>query len=188
VPDRTSRLTLSRPVVGPHADQPVFHMGAPLAEARVAAVLVHGRGGSAWDMLGLGGELRVSDVGFVAPQAEGSTWYPQRFLAPLANNEPWLSSGFDTLQAIIETLEQAGFTRDRIVLLGFSQGGCLAVHFGAAHATRWGGLVGLSAGLIGPPGEPWRFDGTLDGAPVFLGCSDRDPHHRIGNGPSGTRR
>lgn len=171
-----SRLRLSRPVIGPHADQPVFQMGPPLTDARVAVVLVHGRGGSAWDMLGLSGELQATGTSFVAPQAEGSTWYPRRFLAPPRENEPWLSSGLDLLHAIVESLEQAGLTRDRIVLLGFSQGGCLAVHFGATHATRWGGLVGLSAGLIGPPGEPWAFDGTLDGTPVFLGCSDRDPH------------
>lgn len=171
-----SRLTLCRPVTGPHADQPVFQSGASPADARVAVVLVHGRGGSAWDMFSLSGALNAPDTSFVAPQAEGSTWYPLRFIAPLADNEPWLSSGLEMLRVTVETLEQAGMTRDRIILLGFSQGGCLAVHFGAMHATRWGGLVGLSAGLIGPPGEPWRFDGRLDGTPVFLGCSDGDPH------------
>jgi len=176
VSDPISHLILSRPVTGPHADQPVLQMGAPLTNARAAVILVHGRGGSAWDMLGLATQLTAPDTSFVAPQAEGNTWYPLRFLAPLAHNEPWLSSGIDVVQATVETLERAGITRDRIVLLGFSQGGCLAVHFGAAHATRWAGLVGLSAGLIGPPGEPWQFDGTLDGTPVFLGCSDGDPH------------
>ena len=169
-------FTLDRPVIGPHAGQPVFASGVPLADARAAVVLVHGRGGSPWDVLGLGAALRAPDVAFVAPQAAGNVWYPLRFLAPPADNEPWLSSGLDVLRACVEAIERQGLPRRRTALLGFSQGGCLALHFGATHATRWGGLIGLSAGLIGPPGVPWTFDGALDGTPVFLGCSDRDPH------------
>jgi predicted esterase len=169
-------FTLDRAATGPHAGQPVFASGAPLSAARAAVVLVHGRGGGPSDMLGLGAALDAPDVAFVAPQAAGNVWYPLRFLAPPAENEPWLSSGLDLLRACVETIERQGIPRRRIVLLGFSQGGCLALHFGATHATRWGGLIGLSAGLIGPPGVPWSFDGTLDGTPVFLGCSDRDPH------------
>jgi len=167
---------LDRAVHGPHAGQPVFASGAPLSAARAAVLLVHGRGGSPSDMLGLGAALTAPDVAFVAPQAAGNVWYPLRFLAPPADNEPWLSSGLDVLRAGVETVERQGVPRGRIVLLGFSQGGCLALHFGAAHATRWGGLIGLSAGLIGPPGASWLFEGSLDGTPVFLGCSDRDPH------------
>jgi len=167
---------LDRAVPGPHAGQPVFASGAPLQDARAAVVLVHGRGGSPWDMLGLSAALHAPDVAFVAPQAAGNVWYPLRFLAPPAENEPWLSSGFDLLRTCVETIERHGVPRRRMVLLGFSQGGCLALHFGATHAARWGGLIGLSAGLIGPPGVPWTFDGSLDGTPVVLGCSDHDPH------------
>lgn len=168
---------LDRPAVGPHAGQPVFASGAPLPGAGCAVVLVHGRGGSAADMLALAAALAAPDTtAFVAPQAADGTWYPLRFLAPLANNEPWLSSGLDLVGACVEAVERLGVPRRRIVLLGFSQGGCLALHFGATHATRWGGMIGLSAGLIGPPGTSWTFDGTVDGTPVFLGCSDRDPH------------
>ena len=141
-----------------------------------AVVLVHGRGGSPSDVLGLGAALTAPAMALVAPQAAGNVWYPLRFLAPPADNEPWLSSGLDLLAACVETIERQGVPRSRIVLLGFSQGGCLALHFGASPALRWGGLIGLSAGLIGPPGVPWTFEGTLDKTPVFLGCSDRDPH------------
>jgi predicted esterase len=177
VPHPIRPFATDRAATGPHAGQPVFASGAPVAEARVAVVLVHGRGAGADDMLSLAAALDApATTAFVAPQAAGSVWYPLRFLAPPADNEPWLSSGFDVLRACVETIERHGLERRRIVLLGFSQGGCLALHFGATHATRWGGLVGLSAGLIGPPGVPWRFAGALDGTPAFLGCSDRDPH------------
>ena len=169
-------LQLRRAAAGPHAGQPVLHAGTPLAEARAALVLVHGRGGSAWDMLGLAREVSADGITCLAPQAAGATWYPQRFLAPYADNEPWLSSGLDLLAAVVETIAAAGIADRRVVLGGFSQGGCLALHFAASHARRWGGLIGLSSGLIGPPGVTWDFDGSLDGTPAFLGCSDRDPH------------
>jgi predicted esterase len=169
-------LPLLRAPVGPHAGQPVLAAGAPLDEATVVVVAVHGRGGDARDMLGLGAALGTPDVAFCAPQAVGHTWYPMRFLAPLEDNEPWLSSALDFLAATVDTIESRGMPRRRIVLLGFSQGGCLALTFGAMQATRWGGMVGLSAGLLGPPGTDWAFPRALAGTPVFLGCGDHDPH------------
>jgi phospholipase/carboxylesterase len=170
------RLALARPATGPHADQPVLYAGPALDEARAVVVAVHGRGDEAEGILAIHQVLGVSDVAFVAPHAAGNTWYPYAFLAPTADNEPWLSSALDVLRAVVETLETANVQRRRIVLLGFSQGGCLALHFAATHATRWGGLVGLSAGLIGPPDTKWEFKGSLAGTPAFLGCSDPDPH------------
>jgi len=169
-------VPLDRAPAGPHAGQPVLHAGVPLPDARAVVVLTHGRGGSSQDMLGLAGELEAPGVAFLAPQAADHTWYPLRFLAPYADNEPWLSSALDVLLAVTETIRAAGVPDRRVVIGGFSQGGCLALHFAATHARRWGGLLGLSAGLIGPPGVTWSFRGSLDGAPVFLGCSDRDPH------------
>ena len=170
------RLALGRVPAGPHAGQPVHCAGAPLADAAAAVVAVHGRGGDAHDMLALGAALGTTDTAYCAPQAAGHTWYPNRFVAPFADNEPWLSSALDFLAATVEAIEAHGVRRRRIVLLGFSQGGCLALHFGATRATRWGGLVGLSAGLIGPPGTAWDFPPSLNGTPVFLGCSEPDPH------------
>jgi predicted esterase len=172
----SSRLALGRAPTGPHAGQPVHCAGAPLANAAVAVVAVHGRGGDAQDMLALGAALDATDAAYCAPEAAGHTWYPNRFVAPFHDNEPWLSSALDFLAATVEAIEARGVPRRRIVLLGFSQGGCLALHFGATHATRWGGLAGLSAGLIGPPGTAWDFPPSLDGTPVFLGCSEHDPH------------
>ncbi|HEX3531849.1 MAG TPA: alpha/beta hydrolase [Thermoanaerobaculia bacterium] len=159
-----------------HRGQPVLATGRPLADADAAMVLVHGRGGSAEDILGLAAELNRPELAYLAPQAAGHTWYPNRFLAPLAQNEPGLSSGLEQLGALVAHLEQAGIPAERIVLLGFSQGACLSLEFAARNAKRYGGVVALSGGLIGPPGTPRDYPGAFNGTPVFLGCSDRDPH------------
>ena len=150
--------------------------GAPLARARAAAVLVHGRGASAEDILSLGAEFGRDDIAYVAPQAENHAWYPYSFLAPLAQNEPHLSRALATLGATLDHLEAQGFAPERIALIGFSQGGCLALEYAARNAKRYGAIAGLSAGLIGPPGTPRAYPGSLAGTPVFLGFSDVDGH------------
>lgn len=150
--------------------------GTPLQKARAAAIMVHGRGASAEDILSLGAELGQTDVAFLAPQAEGHGWYPYSFLAPLAENEPYLGNALATVGATVEHLAKEGFAPERIALIGFSQGGCLALEYAARHARRFGAVAGLSAGLIGPPGTPRDYAGSLAGTPVFLGCSDVDGH------------
>jgi len=150
--------------------------GAPLASARAAAVLVHGRGGSAEDMLGLAEELGQRDIAYFAPEAPGRTWYPYSFLAPLQQNAPHLSNALATVGATLDRLAQEGFPAERVALIGFSQGGCLALEYVARNARRYGAVGGLSAGLIGPPGTPRNYAGALGGTPVFLGCSDVDSH------------
>jgi predicted esterase len=142
----------------------------------VAAILLHGRGGSAQDMLGLADVLEKDGVGFLVPQATGHTWYPQRFLAPLQANEPWLSSAIALVGTLMDRAVVAGVDPSRLVLLGFSQGACLALESAARRARRYGAVVGLSGGLIGPAGTPRDYGGAFDGTPVFLGCSDVDPH------------
>jgi predicted esterase len=160
----------------PHAGQPVLWRGPPVAQARLAAILVHGRGASAEDILGLTAELDVRDVAYAAPQAAGHTWYPYSFLSPLAQNEPGISSGLRVLSGLADDLERQGLSSSRLVIIGFSQGACLALEFAARHARRYAGVFGLSGGLIGPPGVARNDEGSLDGTPVFLGCSDVDPH------------
>lgn len=160
----------------PHAGQPVHRLEPAPADARLAVILVHGRGGSAEDMLGLAQELDARDVAYLAPQAAGHTWYPYSFLAPLQQNEPGLSSGLRLLSRLVEDLAQERVPASRTVLLGFSQGACLVLEFAARHARRYAALVGLSGGLIGPQGTPRDYPGSFEGTPVFLGCSDADPH------------
>jgi predicted esterase len=159
-----------------HEGQPVFRHGPAAAAARRAVILVHGRGGSAHEMLGLARELGTGDVAYLAPQAEGNTWYPYSFLAPIEQNEPGISSGMRVLSGLIDALGHEGMPPAEVVLLGFSQGACLATEFAARHARRFGGVVGLSGGLIGPAGTARSYVGSLDDTPVFLGCSDVDPH------------
>ena len=166
----------------PHAATPVLVAGAPLAEAHVAVVLVHGRGASAEDILGFSGALARPGVAFLAPQAAEHTWYPQRFLAPLAANEPWLTSALGKLGELRLRVAAAGIPEERLVWLGFSQGACLASEFVARHPRRWGGLIAAVGGRIGPQGMAFDGAGDLAGTPVYLGCGDTDPHipwHRV---------
>lgn len=139
-------------------------------------ILVHGRGASAADILGIAQEIGANDIAYVAPDAPGRTWYPYSFLVPLDQNEPNLSAALGTLDAIVGTIVYQGVAHQRIGLLGFSQGACLSLEFAARNPRRYAAIVGFSGGLIGPPGAPRAYAGSLEGTPVFLGCSDVDPH------------
>jgi predicted esterase len=160
----------------PHGGQPVLTHGPEPADARLAFVLLHGRGASAEDILALAQEFRVEDVLCVAPQAANGTWYPYPFLSPIPQNEPFLSSALGVVARVVDTLGQQGIQSDRIAIGGFSQGACLSLEFAARHARRYAAIVGLSGGLIGPPGTPREYAGGFGGTPVFLGCSDVDSH------------
>jgi predicted esterase len=160
----------------PHAGQPVLHAGAALEGARAAVVMLHGRGATAEDILSLRGPLAASGVAFFAPQAAGRTWYPHSFLADLERNEPHLSSALRRVESLVADLERQSLPAERTVLLGFSQGACLACEFAARNARRWGGVVAFTGGLIGPPGTPRDYPGAFAATPVFLGAGDPDPH------------
>lgn len=161
---------------GPHQGQPVLQQGKLLAKAQAAMILVHGRGASAQNILELGMALPHPEMTYLAPQAAGSTWYPYSFLAPIVQNEPGISSGLQAVADVVAEVEASGISADRIILGGFSQGACLASEFVARNARRFGGLLLFSGGLIGPPGTPRNYEGSLDGTPVFIGCSDVDFH------------
>src|ERR1700719_4606522 len=150
--------------------------GAPLQRAKAAVIMLHGRGASAESMLSFADVFAQPDIAYLAPQAPDSTWYPYSFLTPLAHNEPALSRSLATVGSTLAILASEGFGPERVVLIGFSQGGCLALEYAARNAGRYGGLAGLSAGLIGPPGTPRNDPGSLSGTPVFIGCSDSDAH------------
>src|SRR6266568_6212498 len=148
-------------VSGPHQGQPLLTAGEALEKARAAMIMIHGRGASAEDILELAAELKQPGFVFLAPQASGHAWYPNSFLAPLASNEPELSSGLAVIAALLERLAGAGIPAERTMLLGFSQGACLTLEFAARNARRYGGVVGLSGGLIGPDGTPRDYAGSL---------------------------
>jgi predicted esterase len=146
-------------------------------------ILIHGRGATADDILGLGEQVSrgVEGVSLLAPQAEGNTWYPARFLAPIEDNEPYLSSALSVLSGLVREIEAAKIPASKVILAGFSQGACLALEYAARNPRRYGGIVGLSGALIGPPGTPRNLMGNLAGTPVYLGCSDRDAHIPLGS-------
>lgn len=161
---------------GPHQNQPIERAGAPLEDASAAMILVHGRGARATGMLDLAREIDRDDVAFLAPQARRGTWYPNSFLAPIESNQPGLDSGLAVIERLLETAAEAGVPAERTILLGFSQGACLATEFAGRNARRYGGVVALSGGLIGPEVERDRYGDSMDGTPVFFGCDANDPH------------
>jgi predicted esterase len=165
---------------GTHAGQPIAAAGAPLGGAEGALILAHGRGGNAEDMLGLAELVAAPSLACLAPQAAGDTWYPYRFTQPVARNEPHLSSALSVLGDLVDRLVGDGVPAERIALLGFSQGACLALEFVRRRGQRLGAVLGLSGGLIGDSVAPATGVPVFKGMPVLLGCSERDPHIPIG--------
>lgn len=161
---------------GPHQGQPLATAGKPLAQAQAAMILLHGRGAAAPSILELAALLPHPDIAYLAPQASGHTWYPYSFLAPIAQNEPGLSSALQMLADLVAEVEAAGIPPQKIIFGGFSQGACLASEFVARGGRPFGGLFVFSGGVIGPPETARDYEGNLGGMPVFLGCSDRDAH------------
>jgi predicted esterase len=139
-------------------------------------VMVHGRGASAENILSLVPVIDTPGFAYLAPQANGGTWYPNSFLAPIPTNEPGITTGLEAIDDVVASIHAAGFADEQIMLLGFSQGACLCLEYAARHPRRYGGIAGLSGGLIGPDDTPRNYPGTFRGAPVFLGCSDIDFH------------
>jgi predicted esterase len=150
--------------------------GEPFGRARAAMLMVHGRGARAEDILSLTDQLAQPGFAYLAPEAAENAWYPNRFLAPLASNEPWLSSALAFVDDVLTQIISIGIPPERTMLLGFSQGACLTLEYAAQNAKRYGGVVGLSGALIGPDNTPRNYAGSLAGTPVFLGCSDVDFH------------
>jgi len=164
------------PTLQPHAGQPILRAGAAPDAARAAMIMIHGRNAAPANILDLVPVLDRPEFLYVAPAAAGGTWYPLSFMAPREKNEPGISSGLSVIESLVNDLMTV-FTPHQIMLLGFSQGACLTSEFSIRHPRRYGGVMVLSGGLIGPPGTSWDTVTTsLDGTPVFLGCSDVDSH------------
>ncbi|HUQ87392.1 MAG TPA: dienelactone hydrolase family protein [Vicinamibacterales bacterium] len=171
---------------GPHAGERVLTAGKPLGQSPVVVIMIHGRGAGPQNILDLAPALAHPDVTYLAPAAANNTWYPYSFMSEIDRNEPYLSSALSVLTSLVSQVEAAGIRRDHIVMLGFSQGACLATEFAIRNASRFGGFVAFSGGAIGPPGTKWGTGeefrvrsaecGPFDGTPIFFGCSNVDPH------------
>lgn len=162
--------------LGPHQGQPLLTAGSPVEDASGAVILIHGRGASAESILSLAEMFDRPDLAYLAPQAQGNTWYPLPFLAPIEQNEPFLTSALQVIEALLEQLQENGISPERTVLGGFSQGACLASEFTARNPRRYGGVFAFSGGVIGPDGGLREYEGSLENTPCFIGCSDVDPH------------
>lgn len=160
----------------PHGGGRELSAGAQLDEASGVIIALHGRGAGAEDIVGLAQQVAPAGVAILAPEAAGNTWYPYRFLEPTERNEPFLSSALRRVSELIAEVSARDVPRERIALLGFSQGACLALESAARQPGRYAAVLAFSGGLIGPPGTAFDYDGSLDGTPVFIGCSDVDPH------------
>ena len=160
----------------PHLTQLVYSAGAKLDEASAALILLHGRGATADDILSLSAYLNFPQLAYLAPQAEGHSWYPNRFIVPVEQNEPYLSAGLSKIDGIVKEVESHRIPIEKIFIGGFSQGACLASEYVIRNPRRYGGLLVFSGGYIGPLGMQRQWNGNLGGMPVFLGCSDRDSH------------
>lgn len=161
----------------PHSGQPVLRAGADPAEAKAAMIMLHGRGADAADIIALSQIIGENEIAYLAPEAAGHTWYPYSFLAAVENNEPGRTSALDVIAGLVAELgNTAGIAPERIAVFGFSQGACLALEFAARTPRRYGAVFALSGGLIGETVARDDYSGTLAGTPVFLGCSDVDPH------------
>lgn len=150
--------------------------GEPLGETANVLILIHGRGGTADDILSLATGLNVNKFTLLAPQATNNSWYPYSFLAEPAENEPWLSSALSVLKAITTELNAKGIGNRNMFFLGFSQGACLALEFVTRNANRFGGVIAFTGGLIGNKIYKENYNGDFSGTPVFIGSSDPDPH------------
>jgi phospholipase/carboxylesterase len=154
----------------------IISAGKPLSQGNRVLILLHGRGATAEDIIGLATELNVADFTLLAPQATNYTWYPYSFLAPVKQNEPWLSSAIQLLSDLVEEINNAGIKSADIYFTGFSQGACLTLEFVARHARLWGGVAAFTGGLIGEKLDQKKYAGDFEGTPVFIGTSDPDPH------------
>ncbi len=155
----------------------IVNRGKKLEEAGKVLIMLHGRGASAEDILSLSSYFKLdNDFAIMAPQATNHTWYPYSFLAEPSQNEPFLSSAIDLLNSIVNEIVSKGFAKDKIYFLGFSQGACLTLEFVTRNATRWGGAIAFTGGLIGDKLYAEKYKGDFEGTPIFIGTSDPDFH------------
>ena len=154
----------------------IITAGKEIAPANKVLIMLHGRGGSAEDILSLSSHLNVKDFALLAPQATNNTWYPYSFLAPPSQNEPWLSSALQLVRELVDDMLSKGVPAGNIYFAGFSQGACLTLEFVTRNAAQYGGVAAFTGGLIGDKIYQETYKGDIHNTPVFIGTSDPDPH------------
>lgn len=159
-----------------HLRQPTRTSGPAPEAVGKAVILIHGRTQSPADMFAIAERIDLPDIPYIAIEAADNSWYPDKFMAPLTNNQPHLGFALERLEALVVELEERGIPRECIILLGFSQGACLACEYLYRHPRRWGGLIAFTGGLIGPPETRWSTQGDqLADVPVLISNGPTDP-------------
>ena len=159
-----------------HKDQILLRQGPPLAEARGVLILLHGQDSDAESAMGLSSQLSHEGLAYLVPQADAGNWFPYSFLVPQQQNEAGIASATTVIASLVTEADLYGVPPERVILFGFSQGACIALEFALRYPRRYGAIIALSGGLMGPPGTNWICQQSMDGTPIFLGCSDVDPH------------
>lgn len=154
----------------------VITAGKSIDETDKVLIMIHGRGGSAEDILSLAAHLNTKDYALLAPQATNNTWYPTSFLAAPSVNQPWLSSALQIIDEVVGDVLAKGISKENIFLAGFSQGACLTLEYVTRNAAKYGGVVAFTGGLIGDKIYYENYSGDFEGTPIFIGTSDPDPH------------
>ncbi len=144
--------------------------------AGAALILIHGRGASAADILGVYDALDRPALAALAPEAPGGTWYPYSFLAPIEQNQPHLDHALQQIDELVQHVLDEGVPAERLGLLGFSQGACLSLEYAIRNPRRYGAVMALTGGYIGPEGMTRDDAGSFDHTPIFIGANDPDPH------------
>lgn len=163
-------------LIPPHNSGKILYSGSEVNKADSAFIMIHGRGSNAESIIGLWNELDLTKTLVIAPQADSSFWYPYRFIEPREKNQHGITSAFKLLDSIIDSLNDEGIPNEKVFLLGFSQGACLALDYAIRHPKKYGGVFALSGGLIGDALNSEEYSGNFERTPVFVGCSTNDFH------------
>ncbi|MCF2502352.1 dienelactone hydrolase family protein [Dyadobacter sp. CY107] len=158
-----------------HSKQ-IIKDGVAIGEAKKAIVMLHGRGGSAEDIISLKRVLNISDMAIYAPKATNNSWYPYSFMAPVAQNQPALDSALALIGQLVADIEADGIAAENIYFAGFSQGACLTLEYTARNAKRYGGIIAFTGGLVGEEMTEESYQGDFAGTPVLIATGDPDPH------------
>lgn len=150
--------------------------GKPLNEAKMALIMLHGRGSTAENILSISEHFNVDEFALMAPQATNNTWYPQSFMAKEEENQPWLNSALETIHQTVERLNKNGIQSENIYFFGFSQGACLTLEYLARNAQKYAGAVAIIGGLIGEKIIRENYNGNFENTSIFIGTSNPDFH------------
>jgi len=151
-----------------------LEFGADWPQARAALIFMRGHGQTPEDLRDLAAEIACEGLRYLFPRAESEGWFPNSFLEPVEENQPWLGQALAHLAAVIESVRGRGLGLERIVLGGFSQGACVAAEFLVRNPRSYGGALILSGGLMDVAAIGRRPGSGLLAVPIYVSASEAD--------------